>query len=149
MKVIHLCVEIFQWWLEPLMALDCNMQISWLRRAWTSSSSAGPSQNWMTAPKKLVITSRIILSSIIWFCNHAFLESKYRVKTKTIAIDFTKDLGIYDRIRQEVNGYEIGVLSKSYSNDLLDAFISHFCHCSQQCWHVVPLSNFLWRSCGR
>ena len=37
-------------------------------------------------------------------------ESKYGVKTKCIAVDFTQGLEIYDKIRQEISGFEIGVL---------------------------------------
>lgn len=37
-------------------------------------------------------------------------ESQYGVKTKIIDVDFTNGAEIYDRIRKELEGLEIGVL---------------------------------------
>lgn len=37
-------------------------------------------------------------------------ESQYGVKTKIIDVDFTNGVEIYDRIRKEIEGLEIGVL---------------------------------------
>jgi len=37
-------------------------------------------------------------------------ESQYKVKTKIIDVDFTSGVEIYDRIKKEIEGLEIGVL---------------------------------------
>lgn len=37
-------------------------------------------------------------------------ESQYKVKTKIIDVDFTNGIEIYDRIKKEIEGLEIGVL---------------------------------------
>lgn len=41
-----------------------------------------------------------------------FLESKSKVKVKTIAIDFSQGSEIYARIKTELEGLDIGVLGK-------------------------------------
>lgn len=38
------------------------------------------------------------------------LESKYPVKTKWIAADFSQGIQIYDHIKKELTGIEIGIL---------------------------------------
>ncbi|KAH8248774.1 hypothetical protein KR032_003093 [Drosophila birchii] len=38
------------------------------------------------------------------------IESQYKVKTKWIAVDFTKGLEIYDQIEKELAGIEVGIL---------------------------------------
>ncbi|KAH8282119.1 hypothetical protein KR054_005487 [Drosophila jambulina] len=38
------------------------------------------------------------------------IESQYKVKTKWIAVDFTKGLEIYDQIEKELVGIEVGIL---------------------------------------
>lgn len=40
------------------------------------------------------------------------IEAKYSVKTKWIAADFSKSEGIYDHIKQELSGIEVGILGK-------------------------------------
>lgn len=40
----------------------------------------------------------------------AEIENKYKVKTKTIPVDFTGGLEIYDKVRAELEGMEIGTL---------------------------------------
>ncbi|KAK4028992.1 hypothetical protein OUZ56_022009 [Daphnia magna] len=40
----------------------------------------------------------------------AEIESQYKVKTKIIDVDFTNGIEIYDRIKKEIEGLEIGVL---------------------------------------
>ena len=37
-------------------------------------------------------------------------ESQFKVKTKIIDVDFTNGVEIYDRIKKEIEGLEIGVL---------------------------------------
>lgn len=37
-------------------------------------------------------------------------ESEFKVETKTIAIDFSGDSHIYDKIANEIKGYNIGIL---------------------------------------
>lgn len=39
-----------------------------------------------------------------------YVESKYHVSTKCIAIDFTGGMEIFDKIASQLNGLEIGVL---------------------------------------
>ena len=39
-----------------------------------------------------------------------YLESQYKVNTKVIAIDFTQGVEIYERIRKELEGLEVGIL---------------------------------------
>ena len=39
-------------------------------------------------------------------------EHKYRVRTKTIAFDFTNGVDKYDVIKKVLDGLEIGVLGK-------------------------------------
>ncbi|KAH8362636.1 hypothetical protein KR200_005599, partial [Drosophila serrata] len=38
------------------------------------------------------------------------IESQYKVKTKWIAVDFTKGIEIYDQIEKELAGIEVGIL---------------------------------------
>lgn len=48
-----------------------------------------------------------------WFLNiHLlqFIEAEYNVQTKVIAIDFTGELEIYDKIAEQIKGCNIGVL---------------------------------------
>lgn len=37
-------------------------------------------------------------------------ENEYKVQTKVVAIDFSGDAQIYDKIAHEINGFNIGVL---------------------------------------
>ena len=45
-------------------------------------------------------------------------ESKYHVQTKTIAVDFTNCSEIYDKIRDEIQGLEIGTLGRLFITDM-------------------------------
>ena len=38
------------------------------------------------------------------------VESEFKVNTKVIAIDFTEGVEIYERIRKEIEGLEVGIL---------------------------------------
>lgn len=42
--------------------------------------------------------------------NFIFTETEFKVRTKIVTIDFTGGLEIYDKISEEVKGYNIGVL---------------------------------------
>lgn len=42
-----------------------------------------------------------------------FLEQKFKVKTKIIVADFSAGLQIYDAIRSQLAGLDIGVLGKA------------------------------------
>lgn len=45
------------------------------------------------------------------FCNFfAILETEYEVETKIVAVDFSGEADIYDKIATEIKGYNIGVL---------------------------------------
>jgi hypothetical protein len=47
-------------------------------------------------------------------CFYHVLESKYHVKTKCVAIDFSAGMEIYDKIAAQLAGLEIGVLGELY-----------------------------------
>lgn len=54
------------------------------------------------------------MKSIISFFVKSLLyfktENEYKIKTKTVAIDFSNGLEIYDKIAAEIKGFNIGVL---------------------------------------
>ena len=41
-----------------------------------------------------------------------FTESKYPVKTKWIAADFSQGISVYDHIKNELSGIPVGILGK-------------------------------------
>lgn len=75
------------------------------------------------------------------------LESKYKIQTKVIQLDFsTEDLSVFDKVKSEIENLEIGILGNGYS----------FLTTSQQRWNGLWLSRIFpfareeedWRSCS-